>query len=106
MSELDSFGDKLRKTTIETEKDAKIERLENENIGLKDLIREQKFYFVVILVVVIDIFAFMNMPSWGSPVSITVIQIIALGVYAKKCQVDIFVHLLTRIVDGWASNKT
>jgi len=98
MSELDSFVYKSHKTTIETEKNAKIERLEEESVYLKDLVREQRFYFVFVLVGVIDIFAFMNMQSWGSPVSITILQLIGLVVYADRCQVNFFVHIVTHII--------
>lgn len=85
-----------------THKDEKAERLESENADLKDRLLEERFYWLLCLVIIIDMVLFIHMPpSWGGPVAIVFLQSLGLIAAARKCRVDAVVEITDRILAGW-----
>lgn len=70
------------------DKSSQIERFEKEIENLKSQMNENKFIFVFSFVILTDIFSFPNMNTWGSPLTIGILEIVLLFVYARMCGVD------------------
>lgn len=90
--------DKLPSTTRSSHKDRVIEKLGQENIGLKGRLLEERFYWTLGLIILIDIFFFPSMQTWGGPIAILVLEVIGLMALARKCKVDGFVEIIERIL--------
>lgn len=70
---------------------AKVEVLERK-------LRDERFLFICVGTVLFDALAFHSMPSWGGPVSILVLQIVALLVLARMFGVSELVQLTNELI--------
>lgn len=66
---------------------------QEEITDLKDRIREERFGWIVLLVIVIDCALFLNARNWSGPVIIDLIEIGALSVIAARLGVEEFAAL-------------
>ena len=63
--------------------------------------KEERFYLICIIVIIIDIFTFQDMQTWSAPVSIAFIEFIFLISLARKLGVDHIWTLTEKIIDKW-----
>ena len=68
------------------------DRLEKERDGRK----EERFYSVLGMVILFNFVTFPEMQTWSAPMSILVLECIALLGFAKQCGVDYVVKLIDR----------
>ena len=93
--------DKLKSRDTPSHKDILIQELETKVFELENRILEERFYWILAMIIVVDIIAFIHMPSWGGPISILILELFALLALADKCGVDNVVIIINRIIDGW-----
>ncbi|SEF58987.1 hypothetical protein [Nitrosomonas ureae] len=93
--------DKLKSNDIPSQKDIIIQELETKVQDLENSILEERFYWVLAMMIIINIIAFIHMPSWGGPIAIMILELFGLLALADKCGVDNVVIIITKIVDGW-----
>ena len=98
--------EKLRMQGDSSHKDQKIDNLETELSDLKDRLLEERFYWLLCLVILIDMVFFMHMPpSWGGPIAIVFLESLGLIAAARKCKVDAIVEITDKILTGWVGQK-
>lgn len=104
MTDMDSVSDEgfalpspqaedLNNATSQTVLEKKVEDLERR-------IREERFLWIVVLVIVFDALAFHVMPSWGSSVVIGVLELALILVLARILDVSDVVRLTDRVIDA------
>lgn len=93
--------DKLKNKDNTSHKDVLIQELETKVFELENSIFEERFYWVLAMIIAIDIVAFTHMPSWGGPIAILILELFGLLALADKCGVDNVVIIINRIIDGW-----
>ena len=76
-----------------------IESLENKITGLNNRIKEERFYFITIFIVLFDCIVFTNFNNWGAPIAILILEIIFLFIIAKKFSIEEVVALVDRILE-------
>jgi len=60
---------------------------------------EERFMWVVVLLLVVDIATFGSMKTWAAPVTIFILEIVGLLVFAKRCGVEEVQQLIDRILE-------
>jgi len=55
--------------------------------------------WVVVLLLVVDIATFGSMETWAAPVTIFILEIVGLLVFAKRCGVEEVQQLIDRILE-------
>lgn len=93
--------EKLKGKDTTSHKDILIQELEIKVFELENSILEERFYWVLAMIIVIDIIAFTHMPSWGGPIAVLILELFGLLALADKCGVDNVVIIINRIIDGW-----
>lgn len=62
-----------------------------------DALSEQKFLFVLVAVIVVNMHVFMSFSNWAAPVVIGLFELVGLVVYAERCRVNAIAPLLDRL---------
>ncbi|HEX3860358.1 MAG TPA: hypothetical protein VHY35_01545 [Stellaceae bacterium] len=86
-------------------KDKEIESLQVRVQTLTDEKYEERFIWIVVLIIIVDIGVFPSMNNWGAPIAILVIEIILMAILAKRLGVEEVTMLLARTIDGWARRR-
>jgi len=73
--------------------------LEKSNSCLKSAMLEERFLWVAVIILIIDILSFGSMETWAAPVTITVIELVILVIVAKKCEVAEVSQYLDKILN-------
>lgn len=81
----------------QTEPDA-FAALQDELERARDTHREERFIWVVVVLLVVDMATFGSMETWAAPVSILALQIIGLMVFAKRCGVEDVHQIMDKIL--------
>lgn len=76
-----------------------IARLERTITCLEDRIEEQRFLWVSVLLIVVDLLTFGDMQTWAGPIGILVIQVVILVVLAKRCGIEEVGQLLDKVLN-------
>jgi hypothetical protein len=85
--------------------DEAMARLEGAIERQRDQAREERFCWIALTIVLVDMVVFTNAKTWAAPVSITALEAILLFVIARKCGVDEISEITARVLDSW-SGKT
>jgi len=105
MSDVDDW-DNIADENIEQKVDkTEIESLSEKLSYEKDARLEERFLWILLVVILFDAHIFTQMESWGGSISITVLELFGLLGAARKCGVDYVEILLDRFVEGWKSSK-
>lgn len=95
----------ISKNQIIEPKDRDIERLQYELQSEKDGRKEERFVFILLLVIIFDTWTFSTFETWSAPLAIFLLQAIFLIVLAKRLGVDEAHVLLDRVLH-MVSNTT
>jgi len=76
--------------------------LEKENAALRDAIKEERFCWILLSIVLFDIAVFASVQTTGVPLAILALQLVLLVVVAKRLGVEQVIRLVDRCIDGWA----
>lgn len=60
----------------------------------KEARREERFMFVLAIIIVVDAFIFMHMQTWSAPIVIGLVELIMLTVYARRSGINEVIQLL------------
>lgn len=88
-----SQAEDLNNAKSQTALEKKVEDLESQ-------IREERFLWIVVLVIVFDAFAFHIMPSWGSSVVIGILELALIFVLARILNVSDVIRLMDKLLDA------
>ena len=65
-----------------------IERIQTDLEKEKDARNEERFVFVIVIIILLDIYCFADMETWSAPVIIGVLELLLLLALARKWGVD------------------
>lgn len=77
-----------------------IARLEKNITELEDKRKEERFLWIIVILIVMDVSVFPHMESWGGPVSILTLEIIALLIIARHCGIEEVHQLIDKIINA------
>lgn len=88
--------DEIRKLANEREtpEDEEIARLEEGKESERDTRLEERFFWMVACVVLLDAYIFRDMQSWSGPLVIGALEIPMLMLAGRWCQVDVIEELM------------
>lgn len=88
-----------------TVKDDQIERLQQRLNYEQDARREERFIYIVVLVILLDVVFFSIMPSFGGPISLLILQLLILIPLAKRMGMEEIASILDRVLNRVAGNS-
>ncbi len=91
----------LDNSTGPSKKDELIDALQTSLNEEKDARKEERFVWLVIVVLMFDAFTFPSMATWTGPIVIGLIQILLAIVLGRRWQMDEIWTITTKIVDKW-----
>lgn len=87
-----------------TLKDDQIERLQKKLDYERDARREERFIFIVVLVILLDVVFFSIMPSFGGPIALLILELLILIPLAKRMGMEEIAAILDRVLNNVAGN--
>ncbi len=88
-----------------SKKDHQIGELQKEVQYEKDARLEERFLFVVVAVMLLDIAVFSVMPSFGGPIALLILQLLILIPLAKRMGMEEVAKILSRVLDRMHSKS-
>lgn len=85
----------------ESKKDDALAALESAVQAEKDARMEERFVWIVIAVILVDVIWFRNSPNPTFPIAALILELIALLVIARRMGVKDYVQLMDRILQGF-----
>lgn len=82
-------------------KDELIESLQKQLNDEQDRHKEERFLWLVVVILMFDAFTFPNMQTWTGPIVIGLIQLIIVIVLGRRWQMDEIWTLTTKLIDKW-----
>ena len=79
--------------------------LANKNTELKNNIYEERLLRCISFFMMFDAFVFTLMNSWGGPIAILILQVVAILMLAKRYSVDEIYNLLNKVLYWGSSQK-
>ena len=101
MTDTNKGFEALAKTEA-SKKDQQIQELQDELAEEKDARREERFVWIVVSVMLLDIAFFSVMPSFGGPIALLVLQLLVLIPLAKRLGMEEVAQILSRVLDRMA----
>ena len=89
--------DIVRSDSERDAKDDQIAQLETQIQDATDQRYEERFLWILIVVILLDWQMLKSMDNWAAPVVIGILELIGLFVLAERCQVDAILPLIDRI---------
>ena len=86
-------------------KDETLAALEEQVNDLSNRLYEERFIWILVSVVLVDIFVFSQMQNWSGPIVIGVFELIGIVILADRCQVDTVAPLIDKLA-GFANKVT
>ena len=71
---------------------------------LRERSNEDRFIFLLVVVVAIDAHLFVHMTTWAAPLCIFALEIVGLVVMSRRCGVEDIQRLMDRLIDSWGKN--
>jgi len=87
-----------------SKKDQQIEELQEEVQFEKDARQEERFVWIVVCVILLDVVFFSVMPSFGGPIALLVLQLLFLIPLANRMGMQEISRILSRVLDRMAGN--
>jgi len=85
-------------------KDQKIEALESDLEKERDQRKEERFLFIVAVMIILNVFSFQNMDTWGGPISVVIIEIILILAISKRSGMEHIIPIVERLTGSWNKN--
>lgn len=99
-SELTPIGELFREISeeiTENAKDRQISILQEQVTDLENRLGEERFVWVLIVIVIFDVLVLKGVETWTTPLIIGAIELIGLVIYADRCKVDAVLPLIDRL---------
>lgn len=86
-------------TSDVTKKDEQISDLQEQLAYEKDARNEDRFAFIVAVVLLLDVVFFTAMPSFGGPLALLILELLVLIPLAKRMGMQEIAEILSRVLD-------
>jgi hypothetical protein len=87
----------LREPSSADPKDQQIAELQDEIQAVQEKASEERFLWVLVFVVLVDIMVLGSMGNWSAPIVIGIIQLIGIVIWADRCGVNAVAPLVDRL---------
>ncbi|MBO0345804.1 hypothetical protein J0X15_11290 [Roseibium sp. CAU 1637] len=77
--------------------DDQVANLQDKIVDLENKLHEERFLWVLLLVIVLDIFFLLQSENWSAPIVIGILELFGLIIFASRCRVDPIMPLLDRL---------
>mgnify|MGYP001619090762 FL=1 len=88
-----------------TVKDDQIESLQKKLDYERDARLEERFIYIVVLVILLDVVFFSIMPSFGGPISLLILELLILIPLAKRMGMEEIATILDKVLNRVAGNS-
>lgn len=78
-----------------------ISRLSEELESIKRRLNDERFVFVLFSMILFDAWSFHSAQSWGGPVSVLILEVVALAVLARVLGVSELTRLLEQLISSF-----
>lgn len=85
-----------------SKKDIQIQELQEHLERERDARKEERFIFIVLAVLLLDVVFFTVMPTFGGPLALLVLELLVLLPLAKRMGMEDIAQLISRVLDGVA----
>lgn len=102
----ESLGKLLQQGDSDLQSADSLAKLEAKADDLENRLHEERFMWIFACVVLVDFYVFSTMESWSGPLVIGVLELIGLVVVAKRCNVDVVLPILDRLLGAIQDNTT
>ena len=75
-----------------------LDSLMNDHERVRDQIKEERFIWILVLMIVLDLFFMMPAQNFGGPLMVGALQLILILVLAQKCGVDEVLPFIDRVL--------
>lgn len=86
-----------------TKRDKQISELQEQLTEERDARLEERFVFVVLLVLLLDVVFFTVMPTFGGPIALLILELLILIPLAKRMGMQEVSQLMSRVLDRMAT---
>lgn len=86
-------------------RDEAVAQLQADNEALRDSKRDERFCWILIVVVLLDLLFLERMQSWASIILIGIVQVLLIIALAVKLGVQQVVLLINRVIDSWGKTR-
>lgn len=88
-----------------TKRDQQIEELQQELADLRDARKEERFVYIVVLILLLDIVFFTVMPSFGGPIALIILQLLILIPLARRMGMQEIAKSFDRVLGQMAGRS-
>jgi len=89
-----------------TKRDEQIEALEKKLERERDARREERFVFIVLVLLLLDVVFFSIMDTFGGPVSLVVLELLILIPLARRMGMQEIAGIINRVIDNVANGAS
>lgn len=90
------FASFTREPAVKWEK--QVEELQEQLAKEKDARKEERFFGVLLLIILLDVVFFTVMPTFGGPIALLVLELLILFLLAKRMGMQEIVQILSRVL--------
>lgn len=101
-----SFGSLTGDTGAEAPKDQALEALQQELTALKDARGEERFIWIVVCVILVDILWFKDAENAVVPIIVLLLELLVLFILAKRMGIEETRAILGKLMDGISRSST
>lgn len=83
--------------------DEAFSNLQQKHARLIEQTLEERFCWIVVIIVLVDLDLFERMQTWAGPIVVLVLEAALLVVIARRLGVQEIIRVIDRIIDGWVS---
>jgi len=87
-----------------TKRDQQVEELQEALAYERDARLEDRFVFIVVVVLLFDVVFFTLMPSFGGPLAILILELLILFPLARRMGMEEVARIMSRVLDRVAGN--
>ena len=84
-------------------RDQQVSELQEQLTQERDERREERFVFLVVIVILLNVIFFSFMPSFGGPLAILILELLVLIPLARRMGMEEIAQILSRVIDRVAS---
>lgn len=103
-NELPEFAS-LDQQTSDPTKDDLIGALQNQLVDEQDKRKEERFVWLCVVILIVDVFTFPHMAIWTAPLLIGIIELLLLIALGRKWGMDDIWTITEKIIDRFPSNQ-
>ena len=89
-----------------TKKDQQLSELQERLTSEQDARKEDRFVFIVLIVMLLDVVFFTIMPTFGGPIALLILQLLVLIPLANRMGMQEISQLLSRVLDRMVSKSS